>query len=76
MVSYGRLAAALGQPAAARAIGGAVAQNPLAFLIPCHRVIRETGVTGHYRWGDARKRAIIAWESASRARRAARHTAT
>lgn len=65
LVSYGRLAASLGQSAAARAVGGAVAKNPLAYLIPCHRVIRETGVVGDYRWGQARKRAILAWESAS-----------
>lgn len=64
LVSYGRLAAALGQPGAARAVGNAVAQNPLAFLIPCHRVIRETGAVGQYRWGTERKRALLAWESA------------
>jgi len=64
LVSYGRLAAALGQPAAARAVGGAVGKNPLAYLIPCHRVIRETGVAGDYRWGQSRKRAMLAWESA------------
>jgi AraC family transcriptional regulator of adaptative response/methylated-DNA-[protein]-cysteine methyltransferase len=64
LVSYGRLAATLGQPTAARAVGAAVGQNPLAFLIPCHRVIRETGVIGDYRWGTTRKRAILAWESA------------
>ena len=62
--SYGRLASALGQPAAARAVGTAVGQNPLAYLIPCHRVIRETGVIGNYRWGRIRKRAMVAWESA------------
>jgi len=66
VVSYGALAAALGQRRAARTVGSAVAQNPLAFLIPCHRVIRETGVIGQYRWGTERKRAILAWESASR----------
>jgi AraC family transcriptional regulator of adaptative response/methylated-DNA-[protein]-cysteine methyltransferase len=65
LVSYGRLATALGQPTAARAVGAAVGQNPLAFLIPCHRVIRETGVIGDYRWGTTRKRAIVAWESAA-----------
>jgi len=65
LVSYGRLAAALGQPTAARAVGAAVGQNPLAFLIPCHRVIRETGVIGDYRWCTTRKRAIVAWESAA-----------
>jgi AraC family transcriptional regulator of adaptative response/methylated-DNA-[protein]-cysteine methyltransferase len=65
LVSYGRLASALAQPSAARAVGTAVAQNPLAYLIPCHRVIRETGVIGNYRWGPVRKRVILAWESAS-----------
>ena len=63
-ISYGRLAAVVGQPTAARAVGTAVGQNPLAYLIPCHRVIRETGVIGNYRWGRIRKRAIMAWESA------------
>ncbi len=66
LVSYGQLAAALDQPAAARAVGSAVGQNPLAYLIPCHRVIRETGVIGDYRWGQVRKRAIVAWESSPR----------
>ena len=65
LVSYGHLAAVLAQPNAARAVGTAVGQNPLAYLIPCHRVIRETGVVGNYRWGQVRKRAILAWESAS-----------
>ena len=64
LTSYGRLALALGQPAASRAVGAAVGQNPLAYLIPCHRVIRETGVLGGYHWGLDRKRAMIAWESA------------
>ncbi len=63
LVTYGRLAAAVGQPAAARAVGSAVGSNPLAYLIPCHRVIRETGVMGGYRWGPLRKRAMVAWES-------------
>jgi AraC family transcriptional regulator of adaptative response/methylated-DNA-[protein]-cysteine methyltransferase len=65
LVSYGRLAAALEKPAAARAVGTAVGHNPLAWLIPCHRVIRETGVIGDYRWGRVRKQAMLAWESAS-----------
>lgn len=64
LTTYGRLADAMGQPAAARAVGSAVAANPLAYLIPCHRVIRETGVLGEYRWGGVRKAAIVAWESA------------
>ena len=63
LVSYGRLARAIGQPNASRAVGGAVAGNPVAFLIPCHRVIRETGVIGNYRWGEIRKKAILAWEN-------------
>ena len=61
--SYGRLAAAVGQPTAARAVGTAVGQNPLAYVIPCHRVIRETGVIGNYRWGRIRKRAMVGWEN-------------
>ena len=71
LATYGRLAAAIGQPDAARAVGNAVGRNPLAYLIPCHRVIRETGVIGHYRWGETRKRAMLAWEGALR--RAARY---
>lgn len=67
LVTYGRLAAAIGQPSAARAVGSAVGSNPLAYLIPCHRVIRETGLIGDYRWGQLRKRTMVAWEtSASR----------
>jgi AraC family transcriptional regulator of adaptative response/methylated-DNA-[protein]-cysteine methyltransferase len=61
-VSYGQLANAAGNPRAARATGAAVACNPVAFLIPCHRVIRADGTLGGYRWGVARKRAILAWE--------------
>jgi AraC family transcriptional regulator of adaptative response/methylated-DNA-[protein]-cysteine methyltransferase len=63
LVSYGQLAAALGNPAAARAVGTAVGRNPVSYLIPCHRVIRATGVVGDYRWGQVRKRALLAWES-------------
>jgi AraC family transcriptional regulator, regulatory protein of adaptative response / methylated-DNA-[protein]-cysteine methyltransferase len=65
LVTYGRLAAAIGQPSAARAVGSAVGQNPVACLIPCHRVIRETGLIGGYRWGPVRKRALVAWETAA-----------
>ena len=63
LTSYGRLAAAIGQPAAARAVGAAVGQNPLGYLIPCHRVIRGTGMIGNYHWGQIRKRVMIAWEN-------------
>ena len=73
LVSYRGLATAIGQPAAARAVGSAVAANRLAYLIPCHRVIRETGVVGEYRWGQLRKRALIAWETVPRPRISATH---
>ena len=64
--SYGQLATMLHHPFAARAVGSAVGKNRLAYLIPCHRVIRETGVLGNYRWGQIRKRAMLAWESNNR----------
>lgn len=63
VVSYGQLAALAGSPRAQRAVGGALAANTLAYLIPCHRVIRESGEVGSYRWGSARKRAMLAWEA-------------
>ena len=63
VVSYRAMAAAIGTPSASRAVGTACGSNPIAFLIPCHRVIRETGVVQGYRWGSARKRALRAWES-------------
>jgi AraC family transcriptional regulator of adaptative response/methylated-DNA-[protein]-cysteine methyltransferase len=62
--SYEAIAAQVGKPKAVRAVGNAVANNPVAFLIPCHRVIRKTGAFGNYRWGETRKRAILAWEAA------------
>ncbi|MHB1305971.1 MAG: methylated-DNA--[protein]-cysteine S-methyltransferase [Limisphaerales bacterium] len=65
MVTYGQLAATVGQPTAARAVGTAVGSNPIAYLIPCHRVIRQTGVIGEYRWGADRKRIMLGWEGAS-----------
>jgi AraC family transcriptional regulator of adaptative response/methylated-DNA-[protein]-cysteine methyltransferase len=64
IISYGSLAGTLGMAGAARAVGSAVARNNIAYLIPCHRVIRETGVVGEYRWGHERKRALLAWEGA------------
>jgi AraC family transcriptional regulator of adaptative response/methylated-DNA-[protein]-cysteine methyltransferase len=67
LTSYGRLAASLRIPNAARAVGSAVGANSISYLIPCHRVIRETGVIGEYRWGKFRKRALLAWENAARA---------
>lgn len=63
LATYRTLAEGIGQPRAARAVGNAVAANPLAYLIPCHRVIREAGTSGGYRWGPIRKAAIQGWES-------------
>jgi AraC family transcriptional regulator of adaptative response/methylated-DNA-[protein]-cysteine methyltransferase len=63
-ITYGGLARWVGQPSAARAVGSAVGANPLAFVIPCHRVIRQLGETGGYRWGPVTKRALIGYESA------------
>ena len=68
LTTYGRLAEAVGQTRAARAVGSAVGANPIAFIIPCHRVIRETGALGHYHWDPVRKRAIIGWELSFRDR--------
>jgi AraC family transcriptional regulator, regulatory protein of adaptative response / methylated-DNA-[protein]-cysteine methyltransferase len=64
LVSYDGLGAAIGHIGSARAVAGAVAKNPVSWLIPCHRVIRQTGVISGYRWGPPRKRAILAWEAA------------
>lgn len=68
LVSYRQLAAAVGHPKAVRAVGNALAHNPIAVLIPCHRVIRSTGLFDDYKWGATRKRALIAWEAAQAAR--------
>ena len=62
--TYKRIAAHLGRPTASRAVGGAVGANPVGVLIPCHRVIKESGVVEGYRWGSERKRALLGWESA------------
>jgi AraC family transcriptional regulator, regulatory protein of adaptative response / methylated-DNA-[protein]-cysteine methyltransferase len=64
VLTYGGLAAQVGATRGARAVGSAVGDNPIAFLIPCHRVIRGTGALGGYRWGEARKRAMLALERA------------
>lgn len=65
--SYGEVAAGVGKPSAVRAVANACAHNHVAILIPCHRVIRGTGELGGYRWGLARKRALIDRERSSRA---------
>ncbi|AUI68481.1 methylated-DNA--[protein]-cysteine S-methyltransferase [Beggiatoa leptomitoformis] len=62
VISYATLAETIGHPQSARAVGQAVAKNTVAFLIPCHRVIRQSGELGDYRWGVTRKQAMLAWE--------------
>lgn len=63
LVSYRQLATAIGMPKASRAVGSAVAANSIGYLIPCHRVIRESGDSASYRWGIERKLALRAWEA-------------
>lgn len=62
--SYGEIAQKIKRPKASRAVGTAIGNNPIAYLIPCHRVIQSSGNTGGYRWNPIRKRAIIAWDGA------------
>lgn len=64
VTNYAQLATELNRPRSARAVGNAIAANPIAFLIPCHRVIRQTGAVGKYRWGETRKQALQIWETA------------
>lgn len=64
LTTYAQLAATSGAVNAARAVGTSVGSNPVAFLIPCHRVIKSTGKIGEYHWGSTRKAAIIGWEAA------------
>jgi AraC family transcriptional regulator, regulatory protein of adaptative response / methylated-DNA-[protein]-cysteine methyltransferase len=64
VTTYGELARAVDHPTAVRAVASAVGRNPVAWLIPCHRVLRATGALGGYRWGEVRKRALLAREAA------------
>jgi AraC family transcriptional regulator of adaptative response/methylated-DNA-[protein]-cysteine methyltransferase len=64
--TYKSLAGSAGATNASRAVGTAIGQNPVAYIIPCHRVIRSTGEWGQYRWGAARKTGLIGWEAAQR----------
>jgi AraC family transcriptional regulator of adaptative response/methylated-DNA-[protein]-cysteine methyltransferase len=64
--TYGQIAAQAGNPGASRAVGTAIGSNPVAYLIPCHRVIQSTGQIGGYRWGSTRKSAMIGWECVRR----------
>lgn len=63
LTTYGNIASKLNNPNASRAVGTAIGDNPVAFLIPCHRVIRSSGELGGYHWGLTRKAAIIGWEA-------------
>ena len=62
--TYEALGTRLGLPRHGRAVGNAVAHNAISWVVPCHRVIRKTGMANHYRWGGARKRAMLGWEAA------------
>ena len=64
LVTYGDIAQKIEKPSASRAVGTAIGNNPVALLIPCHRVIQSTGKIGGYMWGNTRKTAIIGWEAA------------
>ena len=64
LATYGTIAQKIGNPNASRAVGTAIGSNPVAFLIPCHRVIQSTGTFGGYMWGPTRKTAMIGWEGA------------
>jgi len=66
LCSYSDLAVLMGRPTATRAVASAVAANHIAYLIPCHRVIRSMGDFGRYRWGAVRKQAMVGWEQAKR----------
>jgi AraC family transcriptional regulator, regulatory protein of adaptative response / methylated-DNA-[protein]-cysteine methyltransferase len=64
IVSYGDLAKAVGQPSAQRAVGAALASNLIAYAIPCHRVLRATGLFKSYKWSPVRRHALLLWEAA------------
>ncbi len=66
VLSYADVAVQVGLPGAPRAVGNAIAHNPLPVVIPCHRVIRQTGEFGGYRWGTSRKKALLGWELVKR----------
>jgi len=63
VATYRDIARRIQDPGAARAVGNAVGANPIAWLIPCHRVIRESGELSRYRWGETRKAAVLGWEA-------------
>lgn len=61
--TYGDIAASVGSPSAARAVGAAVGKNPMSFVVPCHRVLGKSGALTGYHWGLTRKKAILGWEA-------------
>ncbi len=63
-LAYDNMAALLDQPKASRAVASAIARNPVGYFIPCHRVLRKSGAISGYRWGPARKAALLGWEAA------------
>lgn len=63
LASYSQIACELGSPKSSRAVGNAIGANPVAVLIPCHRVIQKSGAMGGYRWGRARKKRVQEWEN-------------
>ncbi len=67
LATYKDVASRIGSPAAMQAVGSAVGSNHIAWLIPCHRVIRQDGILGDYRWSSARKKSMIGWEMARHA---------
>ena len=66
VTTYGDVAAAIGSPKAARAVGSAIGKNPISWLIPCHRALRKSGTLGGYHWGLPVKRTMLAYEAAHR----------
>ena len=64
LTTYGHIAKQIQIPNGSRAVGTAIGDNPVAFLIPCHRIIQSSGALGGYHWGPVRKAAIIGWEAA------------
>lgn len=65
VTTYQEIAKTIQNPRAIQAVGSAVGSNHIAYLIPCHRVIRKDGILGEYRWSSTRKKSIIGWEMAS-----------
>ena len=64
VATYSEIASQIAMPRASRAVGSAIGKNPIALLIPCHRVIKSSGLIGEYHWGSCRKTAILGWEAA------------